>query len=145
MSSSKTPAIIAAAAVFAALVFKAKTTSKSASSVSLKGVHPDLVRVVKRAKAISPMPFVVTSAVRTPKEQAALSDTVTACKPPQCVSKHTQGRAVDVAPTPIDWNDHERFKALAPYILEAARLEGVKIKWLGRPGSIGDVGHYELV
>jgi peptidoglycan L-alanyl-D-glutamate endopeptidase CwlK len=48
-------------------------------------------------------------------------------------SKHVDGKAVDLAPWPIDWNDMARFKALADLMRSAAHQEGVAIVC----GSIG--------
>jgi peptidoglycan L-alanyl-D-glutamate endopeptidase CwlK len=61
----------------------------------LEGVHPDLVRVVKRAAAISDLDFTVLEGLRTLERQRKLraegaSKTLN--------SRHLTGHAVDLAP-----------------------------------------------
>lgn len=68
-------------------------------------------------------------------------------------SKHNSrpSMAVDVAPYPIDWNDHKTFARLAGYIERIAQEQGVSIRWGGdfdgnwRSGdSFVDLPHLEL-
>jgi peptidoglycan L-alanyl-D-glutamate endopeptidase CwlK len=47
-------------------------TLSPASEVKLKGVHPDLVRVVRRAAAMCEQPFIVFEGVRTVERQRSL-------------------------------------------------------------------------
>lgn len=65
------------------------------SLAELSGVHPDLVRVVKRAIEITAVDFVVHDGIRTVEEQKryvaeGVSKTMK--------SKHLEGRAVDLVP-----------------------------------------------
>lgn len=48
-------------------------------------------------------------------------------------SKHneTPSLAIDIAPYPIDWNDTDRFKILAGYILGVADTLSVPLRWGG--------------
>ena len=41
------------------------------------------------------------------------------------------GHAVDLAPYPIDWNDHRRFDGLANVMFAAAKELGVTLRWGG--------------
>jgi hypothetical protein len=46
-------------------------------------------------------------------------------------SKHNAfpALAMDLAPYPIDWNDLDRFKALAMVVMDEAKHLGVKLRW----------------
>ncbi len=130
----------------------------------LDGVHPDMVRVVKRAAALATAEedFTVLEGVRTPERQRELY-AQGRTKPGKIVtwtlkSNHFRnartgfGHAVDLAPFPIDWNDHGRFDRLAKLIFRAAAAEGVAIRWGadwdrdGKPRERGetDSPHFEL-
>ena len=66
-----------------------------ARSISnLRGVHPDLVAVVKRAITITEIDFTVTEGLRTKERQAQL---VKAGASKTMNSRHITGHAVDVA------------------------------------------------
>lgn len=70
-------------------------------------------------------------------------------------SKHNKkpSLAVDVAPYPIDWKDRDRFYHFAGFVIGAAWVLGVKIRWGGdwdrdgdlRDQSFYDLPHFELV
>lgn len=62
----------------------------------LRGLHPDLVRVVERAREVAP--FIVVEGLRTRQRQAEL---FAAGKSKTMNSRHITGHAVDLAP----WND----------------------------------------
>jgi peptidoglycan L-alanyl-D-glutamate endopeptidase CwlK len=124
----------------------------------LEGIHPDLLRVVKRAAAMATpaQDFTVLEGVRS-KEQCWVnygkgrSPAECSAKGVPAVyamphagkvtwlndplnSKHCKqaddfGHAVDLAPFPIDWNDLARFDAQAKLVLAAAKVEGVAIRW----------------
>lgn len=53
------------------------------------------------------------------------------------------GRAVDLAPYPIDWNDLGRFRRLAALMKRAAEIEGVAIQ-AGADWAKADFPHFEL-
>lgn len=68
----------------------------SAKSISkLDGVHPDLVKVIKRAIEITPVDFTVLEGLRTKERQAYL---VKKGASKTMRSRHLTGHAVDVAP-----------------------------------------------
>ena len=83
--------------------FKLGTKSLS----NLKGVHPDLVKVVKRAIELTECDFTVTEGLRTKATQALY---VKQGKSQTMNSKHLDGLAVDLAAWvngTINWNfDH---------------------------------------
>jgi peptidoglycan L-alanyl-D-glutamate endopeptidase CwlK len=110
----------------------------------LAGVHPDLVRVVIRARASEP--FTVIEGVRTADRQAAL---VAKGASQTLRSRHLTGHAVDLGPVPLDWEDLPAFRRLATAMQRAADDEGVAIVWggtfrdrAGRPWFDGP--HFEL-
>ncbi len=48
-------------------------------------------------------------------------------------SKHNKqpSLAVDIAPYPLNWRDHERFKELAYFVLGYAAAKGICVRWGG--------------
>lgn len=68
-------------------------------------------------------------------------------KDPWPTSKHNSSPslAVDIAPYPIDWNDIDRFRALAAAMYVAADKLGIKIRWGGDFIKLRDYDHFELV
>lgn len=109
----------------------------------LQGVHPDLVRVVRRAIEITPIDFSVVEGLRTMERQRQL---VAKGASQTLNSRHITGHAVDLAPYEggtIHW-DWPRFREMAPAILEAAKLEGVPVTWGGNWKSFPDGPHFEL-
>lgn len=102
------------------------------SKEKLKGVHPDLVRVMERAISISKQDFSITQGVRTKSEQIRL---VAQGKSKTMNSKHLVQRdgyshAVDVVPFPVSW-DLEKFYVIADAVEKAAEQLNVKIRWGG--------------
>ena len=67
-------------------------------------------------------------------------------------SKHLKGKAVDVAPYPIDWNDRERFTYFAGYVMGIAAKMGIKLRWGGdwdrdtqvKDNNFDDLPHFEI-
>ena len=61
-------------------------------------------------------------------------------------------RAVDIAPSPIDWKDRDRFILLAGIILGIANRMNIPIRWGGdwngnfsiKDERFQDLGHFEL-
>lgn len=113
------------------------------SLARLEGVHPDLVRVMKRAIACSTIDFSVIEGVRTlakQKQYMAAGATRT------MNSRHLTGHAVDVAPYvggQIRW-DWPLYHQLAPVIKKAALELEVPITWGGDWRSFKDGPHWEL-
>lgn len=107
----------------------------------LKGVHPDLVRVMLRAGTQTD--FLVVEGLRTMARQREL---VKAGASRTLNSRHLTGHAVDIAPLvggKLTWS-WEMFHKLAPIVKEAAKAEGVKIIWGGDWKSFPDGPHWEL-
>lgn len=114
------------------------------SQANLKGVHPDLVRVIERALQTSPLDFVVIEGVRSIERQKQL---VASGASRTMNSRHITGHAVDIVPigpngkAAFDWPLYNR---LAPAVKEAAAREGVAIVWGGDWKSFKDGPHFEL-
>ena len=111
------------------------------STDNLKGVHPDLVRVVKRALELSPVDFTVIEGLRTKERQAELlkqgfTRTMN--------SRHIIGQAVDIVPLPVDWNNPKPFGLVADAMKKAADELGVKITWGGDFKTFVDLPHYQI-
>lgn len=109
----------------------------------LAGVHPDLVRVVKRAAAMSDLDFTVLEGLRTidrQKQLMAQGATRT------MNSRHLTGHAVDLAPMvggEIRW-DWPLYHRLAKTVKAAAAAEKVAITWGGDWRTFKDGPHWEL-
>jgi len=113
------------------------------SLLRLRGVHPDLVRVVKRAIAISPIDFTVLEGLRSVARQKEL---VAKGASRTMKSRHIHGFAVDIAPYvagQIRW-DWPLYDDLAVVIKKAAEMEGVKVEWGGDWVKFKDGPHWQL-
>jgi peptidoglycan L-alanyl-D-glutamate endopeptidase CwlK len=109
----------------------------------LEGVHPDLVRVVKKAAAMSSLDFTVLEGLRTPARQKQLYDQG-ATKTMN--SRHITGHAVDLAPMlggTVRW-DWPLYHQLAEVVKAAAKAENVPIQWGGDWRTFKDGPHWEL-
>ena len=109
----------------------------------LEGVHPDLVRVVKKAAALSSLDFTVLEGLRTQARQKQLLD-LGATK--TINSRHLTGHAVDLAPMiggTVRW-DWPLYHQLAVIVKEAAKAENVPIQWGGDWRTFKDGPHWEL-
>jgi len=109
----------------------------------LKGVHPDLVKVVERAIQITDVDFTVLEGLRTPERQKAL---VEAGASQTLNSRHLTGHAVDLGAwvgDEVRW-DWPLYHKIAAAMKEAARQEGVRIVWGGDWKRFADGPHFEL-
>jgi peptidoglycan L-alanyl-D-glutamate endopeptidase CwlK len=109
----------------------------------MKGVHPDLVRVMKRAICCSTLDFTVLEGVRTLATQKKY---FAAGAPRTMNSRHLTGHAIDVAPVvggKVRW-DWPLYYELAKVIKKAAEEEKVDLQWGGDWKSFKDGPHWEL-
>lgn len=103
------------------------------SLARLKGVDETLVNVVKRAIEISEVDFTVLEGVRTLERQRELyAQGRTA--PGKIVtwtmkSRHIEGKAVDLVPYPLDWNDLDKFDKIKDAMFQAAKELDVNLRW----------------
>ena len=113
------------------------------SKQRLKGVHPDLVKVVERAIEITDVDFTVLEGLRTPERQKAL---VEAGASQTLNSRHITGHAVDLGAwvgDEVRW-DWPLYHKIAAAMKEAARQLGVAIVWGGDWRTFKDGPHFEL-
>lgn len=109
----------------------------------LEGVHPDLVRVMKRAIACSPLDFTVLEGVRTLARQKQL---MASGATRTMNSRHLTGHAVDIAPViggTVRW-DWPLYHQLALVVKKAAAELEVPLQWGGDWRSFKDGPHWEL-
>ncbi|WP_410001379.1 M15 family metallopeptidase [Serratia proteamaculans] len=114
------------------------------SEKNLQGVHPDLVKVIRLALAISEVDFCIIEGVRTIDRQRELklkghSQTLN--------SRHLTGHAADLAPITnkiIPWDRWEFFLMIANAMKESAKIANVPIIWGGDWISFKDGVHFEL-
>ena len=113
------------------------------SARNLVGVHPDLVRIMERARDDAPVPFVVIEGLRTVARQKEL---VRIGASQTMRSRHLTGHAVDIAPLDskgqIAW-DWPLFDRLAPAVKQAANSLGLKVEW-GGDWKWRDGPHWQL-
>ncbi len=59
-------------------------------------------------------------------------------------SKHVSGKAVDLVPFPVDWNDLSKFRVIAVAMKAAAKELNVQMSWGGDWRTSKDYPHFEL-
>ena len=110
---------------------------------NLVGVHPDLVRVVTAALAITPVDFGIIEGRRTLERQKKL---FAQGKSQTMHSRHLGGFAVDFAAFVdgvVSW-DTPLYAQIADAMKTAARNVGVPVAWGGDWVSFKDGDHLEL-
>lgn len=119
-----------------------KFTARSIKN--MKGIHPDLRRVLDRALQDSPLDFVVIEGLRTKERQQQL----VASKASRTLdSRHITGHAVDLMPLGPDGRgafDWPLYNQLGPAVKAAAVAEGVELDWGGDWKKFKDGPHFEL-
>lgn len=109
----------------------------------MKGVHPDLVKVVELAITKTTVDFVVTEGLRSVERQRQL---YLAGASKTLKGRHITGHAVDLAALvggTVRW-DWPLYHKLADAMKAAAKELGVKIVWGGDWKSFPDGPHFEL-
>ena len=123
----------------------------SASFARLKGVHPDLVRVVRRCAddwAEKDTGFIVTCGVRTLEEQKLLKarGATKTLRSRHLRAPNGYAHAVDLACTikgKVRW-DWPLYHKLAARMKAAAKKEKVPLEWGGDWKTFKDGPHYQL-
>lgn len=154
------------------MIYFSKTSLLRLDDGKGNAIHPDLMRVVKKAAEIAEPheDFMVIEGVRTKEgmminygkgrtaaQLAKFGIPASYARPSArrvtwlnnpFMSNHRKhddgyGHAVDLAPYPLNWNDLAGFKELADLMKRAAKLEGVAIN-CGADWSKKDWPHFEL-
>jgi peptidoglycan LD-endopeptidase CwlK len=127
---------------------------------NLKGVHPNLIKVMQEAIKDSPIEFVITDGLRTLVQQQALYAKGRTIPGPKVTnadginnkSNHQAksdgfGHAVDLYPIingKVDINDGKSLKTISNHIKAVALRLNIPITWGGDWKSPVDMPHFEL-
>ena len=125
---------------------RARTTDfvfSKRSRKNLEGVHPDLVRVVRRALELTEVDFVVVEGIRTLEKQrqyveSGASRTMN--------SRHLTGHAVDLIAwvgRTVNW-DLINYERIAAVMKEAGMELGIPVEWGGDWKGFKDGPHFQL-
>ena len=120
----------------------------------LKGVHPDLRNLLN--ETVKYFDITVIEGLRSQERQDEL---VKQGKSKTKFGKHVLGKAVDIAPYPIDWECRDDFHYLGGFMLGKASSMGIKIRWGGdwnasslykgqrttKDNNFDDLVHFELL
>jgi peptidoglycan LD-endopeptidase CwlK len=128
------------------------TMLTTASLNKLNSCDPQIQSLV--TQVASRFPCTVLVGHRNEKDQNA-AVAAGRSKTPWPKSQHnsTPSRAVDLAPTPLDWQDRERFTLFAGFVLGTAAAAGISLRWGGdwdndrevKDNSFDDLVHFELL
>ena len=113
------------------------------SETNLAGVHPDLVRVMRRAHDPLVAAFMTTEGYGARHRQEAL---LGEGKPKSMRSRHLTGHAVDVAAWiegKVSW-DWPHYEVIARAAKQAGAELGVPVEWGGDWTSFKDGPHFQL-
>ena len=113
------------------------------SKQRLKGVNPDLVKVVKRAIEISEVDFTVLEGMRSVDRQRKLLESGASTT---MNSRHLTGHAVDLGAWvggTVRW-DWPLYHKIAAAMKQAAKEEGVYLDWGGDWSNFPDGPHFQL-
>ena len=113
----------------------------------LKGVDAKLVNILN--ELIKMMDITVIEGLRSAERQEELlTKGATKVK----YSKHMEGKAVDIAPYPIDWEDRDRFYYMGGMVRGIAKQLGIDVRFGGdwdsdgetKDNNFDDLVHIEL-
>ena len=116
---------------------------------NLEGVHPDLIKVVKRAIELTKVDFTVIEGLRTKERQAQL---LKEKKTTTMNSRHLTGHAVDIAAwvvpegtekATISW-DWKHYYIIEKAMKQAASEFKIPIEWGGDWKTFKDAPHWQL-
>ena len=92
----------------------------------LKGVDSRLVNVLN--EVVKYFDITIIEGLRSQERQDEL---VAQGKSKTKFGKHVQGKAVDIAPYPIDWDSRDDFHYLGGFVLGVASKMKIDIRWGG--------------
>ena len=124
------------------------------SKERLKGVDAKLQNVLN--EVVKYFDITIIEGLRSQERQNEL---VAQGKSKTKFGKHVEGKAVDIAPYPIDWKARDDFHYLGGFMLGIAASMGVKIRWGGdwnasslfkgqrttKDNSFDDLVHFEIL
>lgn len=113
------------------------------SESALRGVHEDLVAIIRNQADLGTIDFIVTEGVRSEAEQRTLFDRGAS---KTMNSRHLTGHAVDLAVMisgKVRW-DWPLYKQLADELKARAREIGIPLIWGGDWRTFKDGPHFEL-
>lgn len=119
------------------------------SENNLKGINPNLLKVVRRALELSTVDFSVIEGLRTVERQKEL---VATGKSQTMNSRHISGNAVDLLPVGANWNNYKCWLPILNAMQQAGKELGVKLRfgitWTDnpndKPAKFLDAPHIEL-
>tara|TARA_R110002020_G_scaffold260917_1_gene475279 strand:- start:10 stop:408 length:399 start_codon:yes stop_codon:yes gene_type:complete len=120
----------------------------------LKGVDDKLQNVLN--EVVKYFDITIIEGLRSQERQNEL---VKQGKSKTKFGKHVQGKAVDIAPYPIDWKARDDFHYLGGFMLGMAASMGIKIRWGGdwnasslfkgqrttKDNNFDDLVHFEIL
>lgn len=115
----------------------------SKSKERLKGVHPQMVRLMEEAIKASPLDFSITEGVRSLERQKEL---FSSGKSQTMRSRHLTGHAVDIGVLvdgTLTW-EFPKYQIVADHIKKVAKELGIPLEWGGDWVSFKDGPHFQL-
>jgi peptidoglycan LD-endopeptidase CwlK len=118
-------------------------TFSDRSEKNLIGVHPDLIRIARRALELSPIDFGISEGLRSLARQKQLVD---AGASKTLRSRHLTGHAIDVVAyvggkTRWDW---PLYTQISKAFKQAATDTKLHVEWGGDWATFKDGPHYQL-
>ena len=124
------------------------------SKERLKGVDAKLQNVLN--EVVKYFDITIIEGLRSQERQNEL---VAQGKSKTKFGKHVEGKAVDIAPYPIDWKARDDFHYLGGFMLGMAASMGIKIRWGGdwnasslfkgqrttKDNNFDDLVHFEIL
>jgi len=113
------------------------------SESRLQGVHPDLVKVTRRALELSPVDFGITEGLRSQERQKQM---VAQGSSQTMNSRHLTGHAVDVVAyigSDISW-DMPLYQQIAQAFKQASAELSIPVEWGGDWKTLKDGPHFQL-
>tara|TARA_R100001594_G_scaffold148845_1_gene205058 strand:+ start:2166 stop:2543 length:378 start_codon:yes stop_codon:yes gene_type:complete len=113
----------------------------------LKGVDHRLIMVLD--EVVKHFDITVIEGLRSQERQNQL---VEQGKSKTKFGKHVQGKAVDIAPYPIDWECRDDFHYLGGFVRGIAKSMDIEVRWGGdwdgdfttKDNSFDDLVHFEI-
>lgn len=113
------------------------------SESRLQGVNPDLVKLTRRALALSPVDFGITEGLRTQERQKQM---VAQGSSQTMNSRHLTGHAVDVVAyigSKVSW-EWPLYEQIAGAFKQASAEFSIPVEWGGDWKTLKDGPHFQL-